>query len=100
MPPRPAARLTAAMTAFPTNTLFVIESGGNDVTETRPYATATEAELDGLAEDYDAILAVMAARPGRCIMAPLTYREYANPATSSAMLIDGAAARSPITKRS
>ena len=67
----------------------------NDVTETRPYATATEAELDGLAEDYDAILAVMAARPGRCIMAPLTYREYANPATSSAMLIDGAAGSEP-----
>ena len=52
------------MAAFPTNTLFVVHTGGNNVTATRPYAEATPAELDAIADGYDDLLAVMATRPG------------------------------------
>ena len=88
-------RLNAAMAAFPTNTLFVVHTGGNNVTATRPYAEATPAELDAIADGYDDLLAVMATRPGRCVLASLTYREYADPALSSAMLLDPAPGSAP-----
>lgn len=89
-------RLQAAFAAFPTSdTLFVVETGGNNVTATRPYATSTQAEKDALIADATAVLDLIATRPDRCVMSNISFREYADPATSSAMVIDGDAGSEP-----
>ncbi|MGN7514695.1 MAG: hypothetical protein ACTHOM_09985, partial [Allomuricauda sp.] len=66
-----------AMSTFTSNTLFMIHIGGNDVTNTRPYATATQPQLDAISQAYDDLYAAIApARLNDVIVMPITFREY------------------------
>nr|WP_321413172.1 gliding motility-associated C-terminal domain-containing protein [uncultured Allomuricauda sp.] len=67
-----------ALTAHPTNTLFMVHIGGNNVSVTRPYSsTATPAELQQISDDYDALYAAIPpARLDDVIIMPITFRTY------------------------
>jgi gliding motility-associated-like protein len=66
-----------ALTAHPTNTLFMVHIGGNNVSATRPYSTATPAELQQMSDDYDALYAAIPpARLDDVIIMPITFRTY------------------------
>ncbi|SDR00559.1 gliding motility-associated C-terminal domain-containing protein [Flagellimonas zhangzhouensis] len=66
-----------AMAVFPTNTLFMIHIGGNDVSATRPYDTATQPELDAISQAYDDLYAAIGpTRLNDVIVMPVTFREY------------------------
>ena len=72
--------VATAMSTHPSNTLFMIHIGGNNVTATRPYGTATPAQLQQISDDYDALIAsIPAARRGDVIIMPLTFRLYDYP---------------------
>ncbi|GAB4508818.1 MAG: hypothetical protein Tsb004_08120 [Allomuricauda sp.] len=63
---------------FASNTLFMIHIGGNDVTATRPYATATQPQLDAISQAYDDLYAAIdPTRLDDVIVMPITFREYA-----------------------
>ncbi|MBO0330201.1 hypothetical protein J0X13_06545, partial [Muricauda sp. CAU 1631] len=68
-----------AMSTFTSNTLFMIHIGGNDVTATRPYDTATAQELQDISDAYDALYQAIidAGRLDDVIVMPITFREYA-----------------------
>ncbi|WP_437395725.1 gliding motility-associated C-terminal domain-containing protein [Flagellimonas lutimaris] len=70
--------LTAMNTPlFATNTLFMIHIGGNDVSATRPYNTATQPQLDAISQAYDDLYAAIdPARLNDVIVMPITFREY------------------------
>ncbi|MBW8244164.1 hypothetical protein K1F50_15250, partial [Muricauda oceani] len=71
------ARLQSAMAAHPANTLFMVHIGGNNVSATRPYSTATPAELQQISDDYDALYAAIPpARLDDVIIMPITFRTY------------------------
>ena len=67
----------AAMGAHPANTLFMIHIGGNNVTDTRPYTTATAQQLQDISADYDALIAAIGqTRKEDVILMPITFRAY------------------------
>jgi len=69
--------VATAMTAHPSNTLFMIHIGGNNVSATRPYDSATPTQLQEISDDYDALIAsIPLARRGDVIIMPLTFRLY------------------------
>ncbi|WP_422351227.1 Ig-like domain-containing protein [Flagellimonas sp.] len=66
-----------AMSTYTTNTLFMIHIGGNNVSTTRPYSTATPAELQSISDDYDALItAIGQTRKEDVILMPITFRTY------------------------
>ncbi|MEC7263853.1 MAG: SGNH/GDSL hydrolase family protein, partial [Bacteroidota bacterium] len=70
-------KVQTAMSTFTSNTLFMIHIGGNDVSNTRPYNTATPAELQAISDNYDALIATIGpARLNDVIIMPITFREY------------------------
>lgn len=70
------AKVIEALAAFPANTLFVIHIGGNNVSNTRPYATATTAQKNAIIADYNGLIADIGARKGDVILCPTTFRTY------------------------
>jgi hypothetical protein len=64
--------LSAAMTAFPDDTLFFVHAGGNNISANRPYPGGAGA----IAADLDALIDVAANRPGSVIISDLTFRDY------------------------
>ena len=69
-------KLAEAMTAFPADTLFVVHIGGNNVSNTRPYAKSTTSQRNAIASDYAALIADIGARKGDVILCPVTFRTY------------------------
>lgn len=70
-------KISEAFAAFPNDdTLFIIHIGGNNVTLTRPYATATQTELDGLRSELDELYSLIESRRDDVIVASLTFRDY------------------------
>jgi len=81
-------KLQEAYAAFPTdNTLFMFHGYGNNVTQTRPFATMTAAQIksweDALTGNLDeaggAIIgldAIVATRSNRTVLLPITFRRY------------------------
>ncbi len=70
-------RIAQALAAFPKDdTLFFIHTGGNDVTDTRPYAKATQQALDKFNADLDSLFALLTPRASHCIVSNLTFRSY------------------------
>ena len=73
-------RVQTALTTHPTNTLFMIHIGGNNVSATRPYETATPTQLQDISDDYDALIAAIpVGRRDDVIIMPLTFRLYDYP---------------------
>ncbi|MEO0572446.1 MAG: Ig-like domain-containing protein [Bacteroidota bacterium] len=69
--------VATAMAVHPSNTLFMIHIGGNNVTSTRPYDSATPMQLQEISDDYDALFAAIPlARRADVIVMPLTFRLY------------------------
>ncbi|MDT0608431.1 Ig-like domain-containing protein, partial [Croceitalea rosinachiae] len=72
--------VATAISTHPSNTLFMIHIGGNNVTATRPYGTATPAQLQEISDDYDALIAsIPTARRSDVVIMPLTFRLYDYP---------------------
>ncbi|SHH10016.1 Ig-like domain-containing protein [Flagellimonas flava] len=69
--------LQTAMTTHTSNTLFMVHIGGNNVSDTRPFSTATPTELQGISDDYDALIAAIGqTRKDDVIIMPITFRTY------------------------
>ncbi len=79
------SKVLEALAAFPTDTLFVIHIGGNDVSATRPFATATDTEKTTLTNNYAALIADIGARKGDVILCPTTFRTYEDQADIAAL---------------
>lgn len=95
-------RVLEALAAFPADTLFVIHIGGNNVSNTRPYATSTTAERNAIIADYNGLIADIGARKGDVILCPITFRTYedeadilALPAPRNAVFADEALGSKP-----
>ncbi|WP_420600868.1 Ig-like domain-containing protein [Flagellimonas sp.] len=72
------SEVQTAMSTHTSNTLFMIHIGGNNVSTTRPYSTATPVELQNISDDYDALLtAIGQTRKEDVIIMPITFRTYA-----------------------
>ncbi len=71
------AEVRTAINVHGTNTLYMIHIGGNDVTATRPYATAPSTELQGISNDYDNLLAEIGqSEKEHVIIMPISFRLY------------------------
>ncbi|WP_136465459.1 Ig-like domain-containing protein [Flagellimonas onchidii] len=69
--------LETAMNTHTSNTLFMVHIGGNNVTDTRPYNTATATQLQNISDDYDALItAIGQTRKEDVIIMPITFRTY------------------------
>ncbi len=69
--------LETAMNTHTSNTLFMVHIGGNNVTDTRPYNTATATQLQNISDDYDALItAIGQTRKENVIIMPITFRTY------------------------
>ena len=73
-------KLDQAYAAFPTNTVFVIDTGGNDITAMSPraYSLANAGQLLEFQDDLDAVFDKVNERAGDVIVMDLTYRAYRN----------------------
>ena len=69
-------KVIEALAAFPADTLFVIHIGGNNVSNTRPYATASNASKNAIIADYNGLIADIGARKSDVILCPITFRTY------------------------
>ncbi|MCK0159297.1 gliding motility-associated C-terminal domain-containing protein [Allomuricauda sp. F6463D] len=71
-------KVQTAMSTFTSNTLFMIHIGGNNVSDTKPYASADQVlELDPISQAYDDLYAAIdPARLNDVIIMPITFREY------------------------
>lgn len=73
-------KVDEVLAAFPNNDSVVIfHGGGNDVTITRPYVTATTAEINKFNTDLDVIINKFIAVNTELVVVPLTFRAYADP---------------------
>ncbi len=76
-------KLEQAYEAFPGNdTLFLIDTGGNDMTSMSPsraYNLITSEQLEKFQDDLDAVFEKVNERNGDVIVADLTFRSYRNP---------------------
>lgn len=64
--------LEEAMTAFPSDTLFFVHAGGNNVSNNKPYPggeTSITNALNGLID-------IASARPGTVLVSDITFRDY------------------------
>ncbi len=69
--------LGTAMNTHPTNTLFMVHIGGNNVTATRPFATATNSQKQAIESDYDALYnSIPVGRLKDVVIMPMTFRLY------------------------
>ncbi|AGO47817.1 SGNH hydrolase [Cellulophaga phage phi46:1] len=82
--------LLNALAAHPTETLFIVHIGGNDVTNYRPYSSSTTNELNLFNRDFDNIIAAVesSGRKSDVIFVPISFRSYADPETSSEIYDD------------
>ncbi|AGO48499.1 putative phage tail fiber [Cellulophaga phage phi18:2] len=80
--------LQDAMTAHQDRTLFVIHTGGNDVSDTRPYSE--KPSIDQFALEYDALISQINAsgRSKDVLLLPISFRSYADPQTSTLIYND------------
>lgn len=78
-------RVVEALAAHPEGTLFVIHIGGNNVTATRPFASASASQKTAIASDYAALIADIGARKGDVILCPTTFRTYQDAADIAAL---------------
>lgn len=93
-----AEKLQEAMAAFPEKTLFVIHGSGNDASRARPYADATQADLDEVTEHYQALMDVVATRPDDCLVACSTFRSYSDDPNSTLLFNDEAQGSKPFNE--
>lgn len=56
--------------------LFFMHVGGNNVTNTRPYSTATASEIAELSNDVQSIISLIRVAGHLLVMANITYRQY------------------------
>lgn len=78
-----ASGIGAIIARHPHARYFLIHIGGNDVTLLRPFATATQAELDDLRVDMTNGLNVIVAAGATPVLSRISYRNYtASPAVS------------------
>ncbi|AUR82840.1 SGNH hydrolase-type esterase domain protein [Vibrio phage 1.029.O._10N.261.55.A7] len=69
-------KIQEAFVAFPSNTLFLIHIGGNNVSSLRPYASASQANIGSFEADFDLLESTIAPRYNDCVVADLTFRNY------------------------
>lgn len=77
--------IPAALAAFPSNTLFVVHAGGNDVTNNRPFGTSTPTQRETIAANYRALLADFGLRKNDVVVCSATFRSYEAAAGVSAL---------------
>lgn len=68
------AKLVEAMNAFPSDTLFFVHTGGNNVSDNRPYPGGAAALQTALT----ALIAQANTRPGSVLISDLTFRDYSD----------------------
>lgn len=68
--------IAAAFSAFPSRTLFVIDTGGNNVNNTRPYAALTPSQISTIKSDYDALITALQPRAADVVLCNVSFRTY------------------------
>ena len=58
------------------NIIFFVHGFGNNVSNTRPYSTATQTEIDEFQDAMDLIIDKIQAENHTCLWAGITYRDY------------------------
>lgn len=69
-------KVTEALAAWPADTLFVIEIGGNNVSNTRPWATASTAQRNQITTDWASLIAACTPRRADIVICSETFRTY------------------------
>lgn len=69
-------KVTEALAAWPADTLFVIEIGGNNVSATRPWANVSTATRNQIAADWASLIAACTPRKADIVICPETFRTY------------------------
>lgn len=75
-----------ARAAFP-KALIVMHSGGNNVTNTRPYSGLSSAQINGLQADFQNLIN-LAYGDKRLYPMSLSFRAYGNPSSDKSVFID------------
>lgn len=75
-----------ARAAFP-NAMIIMHSGGNNVTNTRPYSGLSSAQINGLQADFQNLVNI-AYGDKRLYPMSLSFRSYGNPSSDKRVFID------------
>lgn len=75
-------KVQEAITEFGNTALYIVHIGGNDVSNLRPYATASSAELDQARADYQAVADALSGQ--EFILSDVSFRAYADPNSAAA----------------
>jgi hypothetical protein len=78
-------KVQEALAAYPADTLFVIEIGGNNISATRPWANASTATRNQIAADWANLLAACTPRKADIVICSETFRTYQGAADIAAL---------------
>lgn len=65
-----------ALDAFPSDTLFHIHLGGNDLTQNRPWGSVESSVKDDIKNNWQLLMDTIGDRKDDCIFSPITFRDY------------------------
>ncbi|EKZ9178128.1 SGNH/GDSL hydrolase family protein [Vibrio vulnificus] len=68
--------LKQALDSFPSDTLFHIHLGGNNLSINRPWNQVDIATKESIISDYESMISIIGDRIVDCILSPISFRDY------------------------